>query len=62
MVDVVVKARELSDAEKWQVLEINQHAREMIALIDSIGRSPTLDLARAKIEEARTLTVAHITR
>ena len=54
--------RVLSDAEKAQMQEIKDKGLELHNLIESIGASRELSLAKTKIEEAVMWAVKHLTR
>lgn len=53
--------RVLNDAEKAQMVAIKDKGAEFLTLIDGIGGSRELSLARTKIEEAVMWAVKHIT-
>lgn len=53
--------RVLSDAEKAQMVAIKDRGAEFLNLIEGIGGSRELSLARTKIEEAVMWAVKHIT-
>lgn len=54
--------RVLSDAEKQQMQAIKDHGLNFHELIDGIGGSRELSLAKTKIEEAVMWAVKHVTR
>lgn len=54
--------RVLSDDEKAQMQAIKDKGLEMYNLIESIGQSRELSLAKTKTEEAVMWAVKHITR
>ena len=54
--------RVLSDAEKAQMQAIKDKGLELHNLIDSVGQSRELSLARTRTEEAVMWAVKHITR
>jgi hypothetical protein len=54
--------RVLSDAEKAQMQAIKDKGLELHDLIDGIGASRELSLAKTKTEEAVMWAVKHITR
>jgi hypothetical protein len=54
--------RVLSDAEKAQMLAIKDKGLELHSLIESVGQSRELSLAKTKTEEAVMWAVKHITR
>lgn len=54
--------RVLSDVEKGYMKEIKDQGLDFYALLNSIGDSRELSLARVKIEEAVMWAVKHITR
>ena len=53
--------RVLSDVEKAQMVAIKDKGAEFLILIESIGGSRELSLARTKVEEAVMWAVKHIT-
>ena len=53
--------RVLSDAEKAQMMEVKDKGAEFLKVIDQIGGSRELSLAKTKIEEAVMWAVKHIT-
>lgn len=53
--------RVLSDAEKAQMVAIKDKGAEFLTLIDTIGGSRELSLARTKVEEAVMWAVKHVT-
>lgn len=53
--------RVLDDAEKAQMVAIKDKGAEFLTLIESIGGSRELSLARTKIEEAVMWAVKHVT-
>lgn len=53
--------RVLSDAEKAQMQAIKDKGLELHSLIDSIGQSRELSLAKTKVEEAVMWAVKHVT-
>lgn len=53
--------RVLDDAEKAQMVAIKDKGAEFLTLIESIGGSRKLSLARTKIEEAVMWAVKHVT-
>lgn len=53
--------RVLSDAEKAQMVAIKDKGAELLQLIESIGGSRELSLAKTKTEEAVMWAVKHIT-
>lgn len=54
--------RILSDAEKEQMRAIKDEGLKFHALVDSLGVSRELSLAKTKIEEAVMWAVKHITK
>ena len=54
--------RVLSDAEKAQMQAIKDKGLELHNLIESIGQSRELSIAKTKTEEAVMWAVKHITR
>ena len=54
--------RVLSDVEKAQMQAIKDKGLELHNLIDSVGQSRELSLAKTKAEEAVMWAVTHITR
>jgi hypothetical protein len=54
--------RVLSDAEKAQMLAIKDKGAELLSLIDQVGGSRELSIAKTKTEEAVMWAVKHITR
>ena len=54
--------RVLSDAEKTQMQAIKDKGLEFHDLVESVGASRELALAKTKIEEAVMWAVKHITR
>ena len=54
--------RVLSDAEKAQMQAIKDKGLELHNLIESVGQSRELSLAKTKTEEAVMWAVKHITR
>jgi len=53
--------RVLSDAEKQQMMAVKDLGLQMWGMVDSIGSSRELSLAKTKIEEAVMWAVKHIT-
>jgi hypothetical protein len=53
--------RVLTDAEKAQMKDIKDAGADFLTLIQSIGSSRELALARTKIEEAVMWAVRHVT-
>ncbi len=53
--------RVLTEAEKAQVAAIKDTGDEFLALLDTIGGSREIALARTKIEEAVFSAVKHVT-
>ncbi|WPZ36698.1 hypothetical protein T8K17_11185 [Thalassobaculum sp. OXR-137] len=53
--------RVLSDAEKAQMVAIKDKGAELLTLIDSIGGSRELSIAKTKTEEAVMWAVKHVT-
>lgn len=53
--------RVLSDGEKAQMVALKDKGAEFLNLIDSIGGSRELLLARTKVEEAVMWAVKHVT-
>ncbi len=53
--------RVLSDAEKAQMVAIKDKGAELLALIEGIGNSRELSIARTKTEEAVMWAVKHVT-
>jgi hypothetical protein len=53
--------RVLSDEEKAQMQAIKDHGLAMHSLVESIGQSRELSLAKTKIEEAVMWAVKHVT-
>lgn len=53
--------RVLTEAEKQQMKAVKDHGLELIELIDKIGASRELSLAKTKLEEAVMWAVKHIT-
>ena len=53
--------RVLSDAEKAQMQALKDKGLELHSLIDSIGQSRELSLAKTKVEEAVMWAVKHVT-
>ncbi len=54
--------RALSDEEKAQMQAIKDKGLELCELIESIGQSRELSLAKTKAEEAVMWAVKHVTR
>ena len=54
--------RVLSDAEKAQMQAIKDKGLELHALIESLGASRELSLAKTKTEEAVMWAIKHLTR
>jgi len=54
--------RVLSDEEKAQMAEIKDRGLEFFEMLDRLGNSRELSLAKTKIEEAVMWGVKHITR
>ncbi|MCP5197659.1 MAG: hypothetical protein H6974_12885 [Gammaproteobacteria bacterium] len=54
--------RVLSDQEKQQMQEIKDKGLELFELIESIGQSRELSLAKTKTEEAVMWAVKHLTK
>ena len=54
--------RVLSDEEKASMLKIKDDGLALHQLIDSLGQSRELSLAKTKVEEAVMWAVKHITR
>ena len=54
--------RELSEAEKEQMLKIKDLGADFLTQCDGIGTSRELSLAKTKIEEAVMWAVKHVTR
>ena len=54
--------RVLTDAEKQQMQAIKDKGLELHDLIESIGQSRELSVAKTKIEEAVMWAVKHLTR
>lgn len=54
--------RVLSDAEKATMSAIKGHGLALHSLIDGVGQSRELSLAKTKVEEAVMWAVKHITR
>lgn len=54
--------RVLTDEEKWQMQAIKDKGLELWSLIDGIGQSRELSLAKTASEEAVMWAVKHITR
>lgn len=54
--------RVLSDEEKLQMKQIKDLGLQMVELLNLIGQSRELSLAKTKIEEAVMWGVKHITR
>jgi len=54
--------RVLSDAEKQQMKAIKDVGLEFIEMIDAVGGSRELSLAKTKVEEAVMWAVKHVTR
>jgi hypothetical protein len=54
--------RLLSDAEKTQMQALKDKGRELWELLEGIGQSRELSLAKTKTEEAVMWGVKHITR
>jgi hypothetical protein len=54
--------RVLGDAEQAQMAAIKDKGAELLVLIDSIGSSRELSIAKTKTEEAVMWTVKHVTR
>lgn len=52
--------RELSGEERQQVREIDDEARRMRALFNSIGRSTEMSLALANLEQATMWAKKHV--
>ncbi|MAN46761.1 MAG: hypothetical protein CMF04_11270 [Hyphomonas sp.] len=53
--------RVLSDEEKAKMVEIKDAGAKMLSLIDSMGGSRELSLAKTKTEEAVMWAVKHLT-
>lgn len=53
--------RVLSDAEKAQMVAIKDKGAELLTLIDGLGGSRELSIAKTKTEEAVMWAVKHIT-
>ena len=53
--------RVLTDEEKRQMLELKDRGLEFVKLLDTMGTSRELSLARTKTEEAVMWAVKHIT-
>lgn len=53
--------RVLSDAEKQSMVEIKDLGADFLRLIDSIGGSRELSLAKTRVEEAVMWAVKHVT-
>lgn len=53
--------RVLDDAEKAQMVAIKDKGAEFLTLVESIGGSREISLARTKIEEAVMWAVKHVT-
>lgn len=53
--------RVLSDAEKAQMVAIKDKGAELLTLIESLGGSRELSIAKTKTEEAVMWAVKHIT-
>jgi hypothetical protein len=53
--------RVLSDAEKKQMSDIKDQGLAFLQLVESIGQSRELSLAKTKIEEAVMWAVKHVT-
>jgi len=53
--------RVLSDAEKAQMVAIKDKGAELLTLIEGLGSSRELSIARTKTEEAVMWAVKHIT-
>lgn len=56
------KYRELSDAEKAQMLELKDLGAAFINTCDSVGGSRELSIAKTKMEEAVMWAVKHVTK
>jgi hypothetical protein len=54
--------RELSDAEKRQMLAIKDQGLEFALFCDSLGSTRELSLAKTKMEEAVMWAVKHLTK
>jgi hypothetical protein len=54
--------RVLSEDEKRQMKAIKDHGLAFIELVDGIGASREMSLAKTKIEEAVMWAVKHVTR
>ena len=54
--------RVLSDDEKRQMQAIKDHGLSFFELVDGIGQSREMSLAKTKIEEAVMWAVKHITK
>lgn len=54
--------RVLSDEEKAQMQAVKDKGRELHELLDGIGASREISLAKTKIEEAVMWAVKHLTR
>jgi hypothetical protein len=54
--------RVLSDAEKQQIKAIKDHGLAFLELLDDVGPSREISLAKTKVEEAVMWTVKSITR
>ncbi|MDY8108267.1 hypothetical protein U0C82_03770 [Fulvimarina sp. 2208YS6-2-32] len=55
------KYRVLSDAEKAQMVAVKDKGAELLTLIESIGGSRELSIAKTKTEEAVMWAVKHVT-
>jgi len=53
--------RVLSDAEKAQMVAIKDKGAELLNLIESVGQSRELSIAKTKTEEAVMWAVKHVT-
>lgn len=53
--------RTLTDAEKQMMLRIKDHGAAFLNILDGLGNSRELSLARTKVEEAVMWAVKHLT-
>jgi hypothetical protein len=53
--------RALTDDEKQQMKAIKDHGLAFLELVDSVGASREMSLAKTKIEEAVMWAVKHVT-
>jgi len=53
--------RVLSEGEKAQMLRVKDQGAELLSLIQSLGNSRELDVAKVRVEEAVMWAVKHIT-